>query len=176
MKKKTIDKNPYMRSIAYPSNVKISKDSWVNSYDLSNVLSKRKLAVRIDSNTGINNGLIQLGENGELEIGKYCTIIQPIFNTNKKIIIGDYALIAYETIFSDNGFPIPYEKNDRKVEKSKVSIRIGDNVWVCIGAIILEGADIGDNSIIAAGAMVDSKVPANSLVVGNPGRIIKQIK
>ncbi len=152
--------------------MKISKNSWINSYDLNNVLSRRKLPVKIDHHTGINNGLIQLGESGELRIGKYCTIIQPIINTNKKIIIGNYALIAYETIFSDNGFPMPFEKNDQKSVRPKISIRIRDNVWICTGAMIFSGADIGDNSIVGAGAIVNFKVPKNSLVVGNPARII----
>jgi maltose O-acetyltransferase len=54
-------------------------------------------------------------------------------------------------------------------------IRIGDNVWVGGGAIILAGLTIGDNSVIGAGAVVTRDIPANVLAVGNPARVIRQI-
>ncbi|MBC2438088.1 serine acetyltransferase [Clostridium saccharobutylicum] len=52
--------------------------------------------------------------------------------------------------------------------------RIGNNVTICAGAIIIGGISIGNNSIIGAGAVVTKDVPDNCIVVGNPGRIIKQ--
>lgn len=49
---------------------------------------------------------------------------------------------------------------------------IGTDVWIGYGAIILSGVSIGDSSIIGAGSVVISDVAANSIVVGNPGRIV----
>lgn len=54
--------------------------------------------------------------------------------------------------------------------------KIGDNVTVCAGAIIVGGITIGDNVIIGAGAVVVKDVPSNSIVVGNPMRIISKGK
>lgn len=51
---------------------------------------------------------------------------------------------------------------------------IGSDVWLCYGAVILSGVRIGDSSVIAAGTVVTRDVPANSIVVGNPGRIVAQ--
>lgn len=53
--------------------------------------------------------------------------------------------------------------------------RIGNNVKVCAGAIVLGDIEIGDNVIIGAGAVVTKSIPANSVVVGNPAKIIKTI-
>ena len=52
-------------------------------------------------------------------------------------------------------------------------ISIGNGCFVGVGAIILPGVNIGDNCIIGAGAVVSRDIPDNSIVVGNPARIIK---
>ncbi len=52
--------------------------------------------------------------------------------------------------------------------------RIGNNVKVCAGAIVLGDIEIGDNVIIGAGAVVTKSIPANSVVVGNPAKIVKK--
>ena len=51
---------------------------------------------------------------------------------------------------------------------------IGNNVMISAGAKVLGPFKIGDNSRVAAGAVVLSEVPANSTVVGVPGRVVKQ--
>ncbi|UOS98997.1 sugar O-acetyltransferase [Xanthomonas arboricola] len=50
-------------------------------------------------------------------------------------------------------------------------IRIGRNVWICGGAIILPGVSIGDDAVIGAGAVVTRDVPAGATALGNPARV-----
>lgn len=52
--------------------------------------------------------------------------------------------------------------------------KIGNNVWIGRNAIILQGIEIGDGSIVAAGSVVTKSVPPFSIVGGNPARIIKR--
>ena len=52
-------------------------------------------------------------------------------------------------------------------------VRIGRNVWIGGGAIILPGRTIGDDSVIGAGSVVTRDVPAGTTVVGNPARVVK---
>jgi acetyltransferase-like isoleucine patch superfamily enzyme len=49
---------------------------------------------------------------------------------------------------------------------------IGSDVWIGYAAIILSGVTIGDSSVIAAGAVVTSDIPANSVAAGTPARVI----
>jgi maltose O-acetyltransferase len=49
-------------------------------------------------------------------------------------------------------------------------VRIGRNVWIGGGAIILPGVSIGDDAVIGAGSVVTRRVPAGATVVGNPAR------
>ncbi|MEN6357334.1 MAG: sugar O-acetyltransferase [Armatimonadota bacterium] len=54
-------------------------------------------------------------------------------------------------------------------------VNIGDNVWICAGAIILPGVTIGDNCVIGAGSVVTKDIPPNSLAVGNPCKVIRTL-
>lgn len=55
-------------------------------------------------------------------------------------------------------------------------IMIEDNVWIGGGAIILPGVTIGRNAVVGAGAVVPRDVPANTVVAGNPARVIREIE
>lgn len=68
----------------------------------------------------------------------------------------------------------PAERNSGK-EYAK-SITFGNNVWIGGSAIINPGVTVGDNVVIASGAVVTKDVPENVLVGGNPARIIKHIE
>jgi maltose O-acetyltransferase len=54
-------------------------------------------------------------------------------------------------------------------------IVIEDNVWLGGGAILLPGVTIGRNAVVGAGAVVSRSVPANTVVAGNPARVIREI-
>lgn len=58
---------------------------------------------------------------------------------------------------------------------NKKKIKIGDNVWIGWGVIILKGVSIGDNSVIAAGSVVVSDIPENCIAAGNPAKLVKNI-
>lgn len=51
---------------------------------------------------------------------------------------------------------------------------IGSDVWIGYGAVVLSGVTIGDSSIVAAGSVVTSDVPPNSIVAGNPAKFMRQ--
>jgi acetyltransferase-like isoleucine patch superfamily enzyme len=55
-------------------------------------------------------------------------------------------------------------------------IVIGEYVWIGANATILPGVEIGDNAIIAAGAVVTKHVPENAVVAGVPAKVIKMIE
>ena len=70
----------------------------------------------------------------------------------------------------------PTDPGTRRVGLESASpIRIGSNVWIGGGAIILPGVTIGDNSVVGAGSIVVRDVPPANVVVGNPARIIRAL-
>lgn len=54
-------------------------------------------------------------------------------------------------------------------------VRIGDNVFIGMGAIILKGVTIGDNVVIGAGSVVSHDIPSGSIAAGNPARVLSDI-
>jgi maltose O-acetyltransferase len=67
------------------------------------------------------------------------------------------------------------EDRNRGLEVAK-SIVIEDNVWIGGGAILLPGVRVGRNAVVGAGAVVTHTVPANTIVAGNPARVIREIE
>ncbi|MEP7313222.1 MAG: acyltransferase [Pseudomonadota bacterium] len=62
---------------------------------------------------------------------------------------------------------------DHQGQTSK-GIRIGRNVWIGANSVILDGSVIGDNCIVVANSLVNRRFPANSIIQGNPAKILAQ--
>ena len=107
-------------------------------------------------------------------IGHACT-----FSAGKCIQIGRDCLIATMVRIHDNdGHPLDPERRRRheKINQTECAdVSIGDNVWVGAAATILKGVTIGDNSVIGTGAVVTTDVPANTVVAGNPAKVVKEL-
>ena len=86
------------------------------------------------------------------------------------ISIGDNVTITNATILTHDDSPVIWLKKRRVAP-----VTIGSNVFVGYQSLILPGIEIGDNCIIAAGSIVTKNVPANSVVAGNPARVIKSL-
>ena len=54
-------------------------------------------------------------------------------------------------------------------------VTIGNNVWIGGSSTIIGGVSIGDNAVVAAGSVVIRDIPANTLVAGNPARVIRKL-
>ena len=129
-----------------------------------------------------SHGKIIMGDNTRLGSGSIIRCVD-------KVVVGSYTAIADNVIITDNGnHPIdpvfrrkmklvPLDGDMRMWKHSEhAPIIIGENVWVGENSRIQRGVSIGDNAIIAAGAIVTKDVPANSIVAGIPAKIIKMIE
>lgn len=89
------------------------------------------------------------------------------------ITIGNDVMIGPKVNLVSAGHPVaPSERRNGIVAKP---ITIGNNVWIGAAATILPGVTIGDNAVIAAGAVVSRSVPADTLAAGVPARVLKQL-
>lgn len=114
------------------------------------------------------------GINTELGVNVYfnsnCTILD-----SAKVKIGSNTIIGPNVQLYTPIHPLKYKERNKGLESAK-PITIGKNCWLGGGVIVLPGVTIGDGCVIGAGAVVTKNVPDNSLAVGNPAKVIKQIE
>ena len=90
-----------------------------------------------------------------------------------KVIIGNNCTITYGCIIlsHDHAAALLHPS-----EKSEGKTIINDDVFIGVNSIILPKVNIGQNSIIGAGSIVSHDIPPNVVAMGNPARIIREIK
>src|SRR5437868_4658094 len=89
------------------------------------------------------------------------------------ITIEDNVLIAPKVSLLSEGHPLSPNERQSLVPGH---IHIKKNAWIGAGATILPGVTVGENAVVAAGAVVSKDVPANTIVGGIPAKIIKTIE
>ena len=94
------------------------------------------------------------------------------FQDQGGITVGDGALIGHNVVIATLNHDLAPEKRQSLIPSP---VRIGKNVWIGAGAIILPGVSIGDNSVIGAGSVVTKDVPENVVAAGSPARVIKEL-
>ena len=94
------------------------------------------------------------------------------FQDHGGVTLGDGCQIGHNVVFATlNHELLPERRN----VTHPAPIVLGKKVWVGSNATILQGVTIGDNAVVAAGAVVTKDVPANTIVSGVPARVIKRI-
>ena len=113
------------------------------------------------------------------DFGKNITIGENVFinacchfQDHGGVVIGDGCQIGHNVVFATLNHGL--SPDDRK-NTYPAPIVLGKNVWVGSNSTILQGVTIGDNAVIAAGAVVAKDVEANTVVGGVPAKIIKRI-
>lgn len=115
------------------------------------------------------------GGTGKIHIGSY-SIINPgvrITSANR-IDVGEACMLAINSYLSDADW---HDLNHRiYAPGANAPICLQNNVWIGDGALVTKGVTVGENSIVGARAVVTKDVPADSIVAGNPAKVVKQLK
>lgn len=114
-------------------------------------------------------------KDAEIIIGNNVFLNGTRFGCAKRIEIGDSCILADCRILdTDFHSTNPKKRNDPEYIESS-PIRIGNNVWITLGCVILKGVTIGNNSTITAQSVVSHDVEEDSIYGGNPAVLIRRL-
>ncbi len=176
-----------------PDNVVWGDGLYIETAQIFRFLKSREQpAVTFGSHVSCYAGCsFALGEKGTCTVGDFTLMNGALVMAEERIEIGSHCLISWNVGIADCDFhPLQpaqrfqdtralapfYENRPPRPKLETRPVRIHDNVWIGMNAIVLKGVTIGENSVVAAGAVVAKDVPANVVVAGNPAVIVKQLQ
>lgn len=121
-----------------------------------------------DSEIGDDNSIASFVEIGGAKIGSHNKIEAGAY-IPKGVIIKDRCFIGPKVSFANDKYPKTVGDN---WEWTVGEVKIGNNVSIGIGSIILPNVTIGDHTFIAAGSLVASDVPPHSFAMGRPAHVV----
>lgn len=171
--------------------VPIHEPEWAPVMDACD--RSRALLPALNATTNVNDARTVLSDIVGTQLDETVAVFTP-FHTNmgKNITFGKNIFINHDCSFLDLG-GIVLEDNvqigpkvslvtenhplDPAQRRSLICspIRIKRNAWIGAGAIILPGVTVGENSVVAAGAVVSKDVPDNVVVAGVPAKVMRQL-
>jgi acetyltransferase-like isoleucine patch superfamily enzyme len=133
-------------------------------------------------------GIVSVRFGGHLQVGEYsATGPNSLVRCEERVLVGSYCLVAYDaSIFDTNahatdwrarreriraGYPVG---TSEVVRPQTAPIHIGDDVWIGTRAFVLKGTQLGDRVIVGMGTTVSGSVPADSVVVSQPPRVLSR--
>lgn len=111
---------------------------------------------------------IEIGDN--FYANTNCTMVDVA-----KITIGDNVFLGPNVTLCTAGHPIHHKARNTRYEYG-IPVTVGNNVWLGAGVIVVPGVTIGDNTVIGAGSVVTKDIPSGVVAVGNPCRVLREIK
>ena len=174
-----------------PDNIQFGEGFYCESAQIfRRFRSKQQGAVVIGKHVSCYAGCsFSVGESGRCQIGDFTLLNGALIMADEKIEIGSYCLVSWNVGIADSDFhPLepaqrlidtqalaPYFKDRPPRPKLKtVPVKIANNVWIGMNAVIVKGVTIGENSVVAAGSVVTKSVEPNTVVAGNPAMVVRR--
>lgn len=169
--KNIITDNGENNKISLPNNIKYL-DILINGNNNvieigENVTVFGKLRISVSD----NNSIVKIGKNTTIYFLKI-----HIEENNNKVEIGEDCMISDNVrILASDSHSIILNKTRECINIHKKGVKIGNHVWLGMDSLILKDSTIGDNCVVAAGAIVtNKKCIENAIFAGNPAKIIKK--
>ena len=163
-----------------PPNVEFGEGFYCESAQIfRKMVSKKPGSVVIGDHVSCYAGCsFAIGENGKCTVGNFTLLNGALIMAEEKIDIGSHCLVSWGVGIADSDFH-PLEPAQRLIDAQALAPYFKDRgrelsrLSKSLNAVILKGVTIGDNSVVAAGAVVTKSVAPNTIVAGNPAVVVK---
>jgi acetyltransferase-like isoleucine patch superfamily enzyme len=130
--------------------------------------------VRLGAHCRVRQRVIING-GGTVEVGAHSLLNGCWIQARQRVSVGEWTLLSDCGITDTDHHNLPPNvRHDRPGPRVTAPVRLGRNVWIGAGALLLKGADVGEDSVVGAGSVLRGTVPAGVLVAGNPAEVIKK--
>lgn len=160
-------------------------------YNTANIVNnlKQRDCIIIGNHCHIRGELLVFGHGGKIVMGDYCYVGKDSYIWSaKKISIGNRVLISHNcNIFDNDTHPLDkverhnqfkdiiFKGHSKSINLNEEEVLIENDVLIGACSIILKGVRIGEGAIISAGSIVTGDVPPDTIVAGNPARVIRKL-
>jgi acetyltransferase-like isoleucine patch superfamily enzyme len=172
-----------------PANVRLGRDCWLErKFSFDRFRSLREPGLVIGDRVHIYTWTtFNVEPTGFVEVGDESVLVGAVFMCRERISVGRRVVISYNVTLADSDFhPLdpqariqdaiansPFGDRTQRPRIESRSVRIGDDAWIGIGAMVLKGVTVGAGARVGAGAVVTTDVPEGATVAGNPARVLE---
>ncbi len=174
-----------------PGNVRLGSDVYLDSsYGFDGVSESMHGGVSIgDASGAYDRAAFVVGPRGQVAVGRYTVLNGCYLVCEDRITIGDHCLLAWGAVITDVWTGASSSDTRRAVLRDAARsddrslgagddarpVTIGDNVWIGFDSVVMPGTVIGRGAVVSSRSVVSGDIPAYSVVVGNPGRVIRTL-
>jgi acetyltransferase-like isoleucine patch superfamily enzyme len=163
--------------LRHPHKIRIGDNTVIDDYAVLDAKGEDNDGISIGQNAYIGRNTILSCKEGSIHLDDYCNIsANCMLLSETEVRLGKYCFLAgncYLVAGGNHSFrqadvPIMFQPS-----YSKGGIRIGEDVWLGAGAIVLDGVEIGRGSVVGAGSVLTKALPEFSIAMGSPARRIR---
>jgi acetyltransferase-like isoleucine patch superfamily enzyme len=151
--------------------VRIDGYAWLRRISVPRNWSRIELASGVALDDGVVLLCIGAADAGRIRIGRNTYVNRyTIIDSSERIEIGERCMIGPHCYLTDHDHGHAPGTSVAEQPLTSRPVRVGDNVWIGAGVVVLKGVTIGDGAVVAAGAVVTKDVPAGAKVAGVPAQ------
>lgn len=166
-------------TLRHPGKIRIADGVIVDDNVLLDAKGDGNQGITIGRDSFIGRNAILSCKDGDIELGERADIgsNSQIYSGSRVRIGRDVLISAYTYLIGGGNYDpgrtdVPINRSLR--EGTARGIDVGDDVWIGAHTVVLDGVSVGSGSVIAAGAVASTDVPAWSIAAGVPARVVKE--
>jgi len=167
-------------TLRHPHKIRLGQGVVIDEMAMLDAKGEDNRGITLGDRVYIGRHSIVYTKGGDIELAAKVNVSHncELFSSNL-LEVGEGSFIAaYSYLLSggeyDTAEQVPLSEQSGTISQGPT--QVGANVWIAAQALVTDGSQVGDNAVVAAGAMVRGEVPPGVLVAGRPARVMRQLK